>query len=185
MSTRPGLSVQVSPYKIISGQRHVSVPVQVSNPGTVPETVSGTFSALDSRGGCHAVTAPGWVSVSPHGFTLQPGQHMTAHVIVNAPASATGSYDLAAVFLASPLHRQQGLSVSGGVASRLLLHYGGAQQTHPCVVAAAPHPHAVISHPGSAGFPVAQLGAVLLAVFLAVAVALAWQHRRHDRKQEP
>ena len=174
-------SLSVEPYKVTSAARQFSEPVTLANHGTTAVRVSAKFEAIEhSGGGCALTRAPSWVSVSPASFTLQPGQHLAARITVSAPASAAGSYDLAAVFAGVP-QSAHGLTVSGAVGERVELAYPGKTAGRPCVMARPP----VASGHAGGGLPAADLGgAVLGAAVLASAGALAWRRRRTRRARQ-
>ena len=184
MSTHPSpspapLSLSITPYKITSAARHVDKQVTLTNNGASPVQVVASTSAITrSSGGCALAKAPQWITVSPAHFTLQPGQHKVAHVHVNAPGTAAGSYDLAAVFASTP-QAGHGLSVSGAVGERVQLAYPGSTQGRPCV--AARPPHLAVHQASSTGIPFAGIGGALLAVLVIIAAVLTWRHRRAGR----
>lgn len=183
MSAHPSpFSLSITPYKVTSGARHLSTPVTVTNHGTsTVQVVASTSAIARSGGGCALARAPQWITVSPAHFTLKPGQHLTAHIIVNAPASAAGSFDLAAVFAGQPQAGAHGLAVSGAVGERVQLAYPGKTAGRPCVAARPP----VAAHQHASSVPYAAIGGALLAVLVIVAAVLAWRHRRARRTPPP
>ena len=171
-------SLSVEPYKVTSAARQFSEPVTLANHGTTAVRVSAKFEAIEhSGGGCALTRAPSWVSVSPASFTLQPGQHLAARITVSAPASAAGSYDLAAVFAGVP-QSAHGLTVSGAVGERVELAYPGKTAGRPCVMA---RPPAAAGHPAAS--PVPDLAGLGVAVAAIVAGLAAWRRRRRNRRR--
>jgi hypothetical protein len=187
-TTAPAFKLSVTPYKIMTSQHSVSVPVVLTNGGPAPIKVSGQFELVQQASatghGCAPAKAPAWATVSPSSIVIAPGQSATEHVIINSPASTQGSYDLSAVFTGHPAGvHQTGIAVGGALGVRTLVSYPGqAPQATACVQA---HPVPPVAAGGSHGSPAAGIGGLVIGLGLLALVVLGVRQlirRRRARK---
>jgi hypothetical protein len=163
MSQQP-LSITFTPDKttLAKGQLHAVEHIQVINSGTKPLTVTdhpATVSQSASGHGCGLVKPVGWMKLNTSSFQLAPGHEKTVTVTVNAPHTATGTTDLAALFTAS-VHGKGNFHINGSFADQIVVTATGTTHAPVCG-----HPVALPHSTG--GSPPA-----ILLVFLALAVVL-------------
>jgi hypothetical protein len=178
----PILKLTVSPARIATGAHQASYPVTLTNGGpTAVHVKAGITNEAQAGGRCHVVAAPGWVTVSPASFNLNPGQTEHATVIISAPASTTGSYDLGTAFAAQPkataVHAT-GFKISGSVSARLLIGYGGPAVTHSCTTVP---PKAADTAAGQTSIPWELLGLVLVALVIGLLGVIIIRTTRRGR----
>jgi hypothetical protein len=180
MTSSP-LALTVAPVKVTlpAGQRDAVVWIKVTDSGTKPITVVVSRSLLVSRATdthCGLADPPSWLSIRPAILRLDPGQARWAQVTVHAPATASGTHDLLAVFTASGSQAGQ-VRMGAAVASQVIVRASGHQQAIP--VCGKQVPKALPYHPPSASFPIVP---VLLAVAAALGILAAlWFTLRRRR----
>lgn len=183
MSGAPfALTVTPQGTRLPAGQLHATEHVTVRNSGTAPLTIrTSTITVSQAGKGCSPGQSNGWLSASPEVLSLQAGQSKTVTVTVNAPQTATGSTDLAAVFTSDGSAAGSGSHVTtdGAVGSQFLVTATGAAASAP----ACGHPVAV--PPSSVGGLntglLVLLGVVVAATVAAMVGAVRNWRRRHRR----
>lgn len=168
------LSLSLTPPKIVTASHHSDSKVTVTN--LSGGTVKITTSAIQLGGAsCAAHPAPSWVHVTPARFTLARNARQVTTVTVAAPASAAGSYDLAAVYRARPDGTDgTGFKVSAAAGARILLSLGGSSSpARACTTVA------LASADGPAASPPWALLGTLAAL---LAIGVTWYRRRRSHR---
>ena len=185
-------------------------PFSISAPFTMtvkPNTESGTFKVTNTgsqaisvhesvaRLSEHSIMYPAadhattthmgapWLTVSPHDFTIAPGQAETVHIAAHVPAGVQGNHYLEVVWTAKPAHAVSGpLHLAGAVATTTIIPMPGIAQpvTSQGVPRAPLAPHHGLSTVDLAG---AGLAAALVASVAGLVIRRARRSRRNRRAE--
>lgn len=166
--------MSVSPARVQLPGRAGAAHFMVHDLGTRPLLVKASVLTLHGvPGKCQPSGAPLWAHVWPASFTLVPGQSRTVTLTVHAPASVTGTTDVAAVFTGSA-PGPGNFRLTGSVAGQAVLTLPGKTATSSCVrVAVAAQPTSGLAADAFMG-----AGAAALLVALAVAVWAVLRRRK-------
>lgn len=186
------LALRVSPVKteLPAGWLHATEHVTLTNAGTQPITVTtAPITVHQAAQGCGVGGSNGWLSISDRTLQLAPGQSRTVTVTIDAPHTAIGSTDLAAVFTAHGTESVNGsnVAVEGAVGSQFIITAKGSQVHAPiCVTTHLAHRAAALPHPGGSS-PVDGLAGIAVIVAItgaATAVGIrTWRKRRRSPRR--
>jgi hypothetical protein len=184
----------INPVRIAlpAGAHHLHQRIEVTNSGTGPLHLTATIMQVTKGSTCHAGGGPAtsWAHVSPASFTLKPGQSEHARFTINAPASASGTADVAAVFTATtPGHAgTAGAKLAGSVGSQALITLSGHKAAvASCVGLTAPKATPPAAPKVSTTAGLLTFGAVVLvaATLVAVGVHYLRRWRRNHKRGAP
>lgn len=166
------LAITVSPVTVSlpAGVTSVNRQVTVINSGTQAITVhSRPLVVPMGKQTCgNLKAAPNWSAVSPASFTLKPGQHETARLVIHAPAGTHA--DIAAVFTATGKPAPGHPTLAGSVGSQVVINGAGSCHTKAFVPA---------SHSGQVPLLAVAIGVILFAALLTAILAAVVRRGRH------
>jgi hypothetical protein len=169
-----GLTITPALARAAAGAHDVRIKVTVWNFGSaaVQVTTAEREMTRPASGHCRLnakpTTASSWAQVTPAAFSLAAGQSEVTTVTVKAPASATGTHDIAVIYAAESAGSGK-LRAAAAVGMQTLITLSGKPAPVARCVSLAPPRATAAGVPGLPGAAWAGIGAVLA---LAVAFVL-------------